>query len=69
MSDSVNRDDDSINQEAIASLAQETNYPLPTVTRVYEEEFARLKADARITDFLVLFACRRTRDTLLAAKS
>jgi hypothetical protein len=40
--------------------------PLPVVKRVYEAEFARLKADARITDYLVLFAARRTRDVLLA---
>ena len=34
--------------------------------KYYEAEFARLKADARITDYLVLFAARRTRDVLLA---
>jgi hypothetical protein len=43
------------------------HYPLQLVTRVYEAEFARLKAEARITDYLVLFAARRTRDTLRAA--
>jgi hypothetical protein len=42
------------------------HYPLPVVRRVYEAEFARLKAGARITDYLVLFAARRTRDALLS---
>jgi hypothetical protein len=45
------------------------HYPLPVVKRVYEAEFARLKADARVTDYLVLFAARRTRDALLARHS
>jgi hypothetical protein len=67
MPDSVNRDEDAINRDTILSLARETHYPLPIVTSVYEAEFARLKAEARITDYLVLFASRRTRDTLRAA--
>lgn len=67
MPDSINRDEDAINQDTILSLVQETHYPLPIVTRVYEAEFARLKAEARITDYLVLFAARRTRDTLRSA--
>jgi hypothetical protein len=43
--------------------------PAPVVKRVYDAEFARLKSDARITDYLVLFAARRTRDALLARHS
>jgi Protein of unknown function (DUF3562) len=66
MPDSVGRDEDAINQDAITSIAEEMHYPLPVVRQVYEAEFARLKADARITDFLVLFAARRTREALLA---
>ena len=38
--------------------------PFELVKDVYEEQFARLSADARITDYLVLFASRRTRDLL-----
>jgi hypothetical protein len=52
----------------ITSLAQETHYPVPIVKRIYEEEFGRLKAVARVTDYLVLFASRRTRDVLLSAR-
>jgi len=44
---------DAINQDAITSIAREMHYPLPVVRRVYEIEFARLKADARITDYLI----------------
>jgi hypothetical protein len=66
MPDSPDRNEDAINQDTITSIAQEMHYPLPVVKRVYEAEFARLKADARVTDYLVLFAARRTRDALLA---
>ena len=51
----------------ISSIAQEIHYPVPVVKRVYEAELSRLKASARITDYLVLFASRRTRDVLRAA--
>ena len=66
MPDSPDRDEDAINQDAITTIAQEMHYPLPVVRRVYEAEFARLKAGARITDYLALFAARRTRATLLS---
>jgi hypothetical protein len=69
MLDLADRNLDAINQDAITSIAQEMHYPLPVVKRVYETEFARLKADARITDYLVLFAARRTRDMLLGRHS
>jgi len=52
----------------IASIAQEIHYPVPVVKRVYEDEFARLQAMARVTDYVVLFASRRTRDRLLSAR-
>ena len=52
----------------ITSIAQEVHYPIPIVKRIYEDEFARLKAGARVTDYLVLFASRRTRDLLLSAR-
>jgi hypothetical protein len=49
---------------AIEELAQKTNRPFAEVKEVYEFEFARLKTDARVTDYLFLFASRRTRDRL-----
>ena len=52
----------------VSSIAQQVHYPIPIVKRIYEEEFARLEALARVTDYLVLFASRRTRDLLLSAR-
>ena len=52
----------------ITSIAEDVHYPLPIVKRIYEDEFARLQALARVTDYVVLLACRRTRDRLLSAR-
>jgi hypothetical protein len=52
----------------ITSIAEDVHYPLPIVRRIYEDEFARLQALARVTDYVVLLACRRTRDRLLSAR-
>jgi uncharacterized protein DUF3562 len=52
----------------ISSIAQDVHYPLPIVKRIYEDEFSRLQATARVTDYVVLFASRRTRDRLLSAR-
>jgi hypothetical protein len=52
----------------ISSIAQDVHYPVPIVKRIYEDEFARLQAVARVTDYVVLFASRRTRDRLLQAR-
>jgi hypothetical protein len=49
---------------AIEDLAQETKRPFAEVREVYEVEFARLKVDARIMDYVALFASRRTRARL-----
>jgi hypothetical protein len=56
---------DAVNADVIAALAEETHQPVEIVKDVYEEQFARLSADARITDYLVLFASRRARDVLV----
>ena len=53
---------------AIVSIAQEVHYPIPLVKRIYEDEFARLTALARVTEYVALFASRRTRDRLLSAR-
>ncbi|HUH95240.1 MAG TPA: DUF3562 domain-containing protein [Casimicrobiaceae bacterium] len=58
-----------VDHEAIiSSIAQEMHYPIPIVKRIYEDEFARLRALARVSDYLVLFASRRTRNLLHAAR-
>jgi hypothetical protein len=53
-----------MHDEAIRSLAAETRLPTEVVRRVFESEFVRLKDGARVKDFLVLFAMRRTRGAL-----
>lgn len=55
---------DALNQDVIAALAEETHQPFDVVKDVYEEQLAQLSAHARVTDYLVLFASRRTRDML-----
>lgn len=54
-----------LHQLAIEEIAQEIGQPAATVRAVYEGEYARLKADAKVTDYLGLFAARRARETLL----
>jgi len=65
----VNKLNDSASEQAknlaiIAALAQETRRPLDEVRQVYEAEFARFKTNARITDFVSLFASRSTKAQL-----
>jgi hypothetical protein len=64
----ADRRSDVDHEAIITSIAQEVHYPVPIVKRIYEDEFARLKAFARVTDYVVLFASRRTRDRLLSAR-
>jgi hypothetical protein len=53
-----------LNADTISSLAEETHQPEAVVREIYEEQYARLKARARIQDYVVLFAARRTKDLL-----
>jgi hypothetical protein len=50
--------------DTVAALAEETRLPPAAIKEVFEEQYARLKATARVPDYLVLFAIRRTRDAL-----
>jgi hypothetical protein len=45
-------------------LAQEFDVPEDTVIEVYEREFERLSASARITQFLDLITVKHVKDTL-----
>ena len=49
---------------AIEALAEQTHRPLAEVKQVDEIELAQLKSDARITDYVLLFASRRARARL-----
>ena len=57
------------NADPIEDLAQRTNRPVAEVRQIYEMELARLKVDARVTDYLTLFASRRAREILLRSPS
>ena len=52
------------NEHVIAEIARETRKPLPEVKSIYEEEFVRLRARARILEYVALFAMRHTREIL-----
>ncbi len=62
-------DEEAISRSAIEALARETAHSIDEVRDIYEGEFARLRDDARIHDYLVLFASRRTRDRLVHRQS
>jgi hypothetical protein len=60
----VEQTPEQLKNEAIDDLACQTGAPTAYVRKVYEEEFARLAVIARIPDYLVLLAMKRTRERL-----
>jgi hypothetical protein len=62
ISDDAN--EESIHLRAIRALAAEFGQPVGEVAEVYESEVARLELNAKVADFVALFAARRTRDRL-----
>jgi Protein of unknown function (DUF3562) len=58
-------DDPNLQLNAIEEIALESGRPMSEVKSIYEAELARLKADANIRDYLLLFASRRTREALV----
>lgn len=46
---------------AIQALADETHRPLNDISRIYAETFARLNADARIKDYLIVLTAKSAR--------
>jgi hypothetical protein len=56
----------SVDAEVVAALALQWNCPLDEVQTLYEQQMNRLREGARITDYLALFASRRTADILAA---
>jgi alanine dehydrogenase len=50
--------------DIIERIAAETHRPIDEVKRVYDHEYARLKSEARVFDYVALFASRNTRAVL-----
>jgi ABC-type molybdate transport system ATPase subunit len=50
---------------AIERLARKIDLPVALVKSVYEDEYAHLKDEARVMNFVAVFANRRARDILL----
>jgi hypothetical protein len=61
-------DEEAVSRSAIEALARETAHSIDEVRDIYEGEFARLRDGARVHDYLVLFASRRTRDRLVQGR-
>ena len=59
------RDEEAHHQSVVNALAQEIQQPVENVKIVYEVELARLKARAKVKDYLALLASRRAREKLL----
>jgi len=64
-----NRDEEALHQSVVNALAQEIRQPVENVKIVYEGEFARLKARAKVKDYLALLTSRRTREKLVGKPS
>ena len=58
-------DEEALHRSVVNALAQEIRLPVANVKTVYEMEFARLKSNAKVKDYLVLLASRRAREKLL----
>ena len=59
-----NPDQEALHLKAIKSLAIETGHEFVVVKEIYEAEFTRLQAGARLTEYVVLLSSRRARETL-----
>ncbi len=55
---------DAADIDAIEVLARTNKRSMQEVTDIYLNEFSRLKADARIPNYLVLLASKHVRDVL-----
>ena len=59
---------DAAHADAIDMLARANNRSAQEVAEIYLEELARLKAHAKIQDYLVLLTSKRVREVLRAAR-
>jgi K+-sensing histidine kinase KdpD len=59
-----NSDQEAQHLKAMETLATETGHEFAVVKQVYEQELARLQAEAHVTEFVLLLSSRRTREAL-----
>ncbi|SIT35500.1 conserved hypothetical protein [Paraburkholderia ribeironis] len=50
--------------QVVKSIAEETDTPTETVSRMYEDTLAVYRKEARVFDYVPLFAARKVRDQL-----
>jgi hypothetical protein len=50
--------------EVVRSIAEETDTPTETVSRMYADTLAHYRHDARVFDYVPLFAAKKVRDQL-----
>jgi hypothetical protein len=56
-------------EQLIEALAEENSAPIEHVRALFEEEHARLQADARVKTFVAVIATRLVRNTLYAERN
>jgi uncharacterized protein DUF3562 len=57
-----------IDESAITALVQQTEASYEVVKQLYHQEFAALRAEAKVEAFLTIIASRRVRQRLRAAR-
>ncbi|WP_025599261.1 DUF3562 domain-containing protein [Burkholderia sp. WSM2230] len=50
--------------EVVRSIAEETDTPAETVSKMYEDTLADYRHDARVLDYVPLFAAKKVRNKL-----
>jgi hypothetical protein len=50
--------------EVVKSIAEETDTPAETVSKLYADTLADYRHEARVFDYVPLFAAKKVRDTL-----
>ncbi|WP_429303755.1 DUF3562 domain-containing protein [Paraburkholderia sp. GAS199] len=50
--------------EIVSSIAQETDTPAETVSKMYADTLANYREEARVFDYVPLFAAKKVRDKL-----
>ncbi|RKT20286.1 uncharacterized protein DUF3562 [Paraburkholderia sp. RAU2J] len=55
--------------EVVRSIAEETDTPTETVSRMYADTLADYRLDARVFDYVPLFAAKKVRNQLRSSSN